>query len=48
MAHQQYQNCIDACNACAAECEHCVTACLDEVNVDEGCQCICREHSMTH
>ncbi|MFN0050506.1 MAG: four-helix bundle copper-binding protein [Cytophagales bacterium] len=26
MSHQQFKVCIDACNDCADECEHCATA----------------------
>ncbi|ASQ46173.1 hypothetical protein clem_08105 [Legionella clemsonensis] len=33
MPHQKYQSCIDACNACTVECEHCTTACLQESEV---------------
>ena len=30
---QQYQSCIDACNACADACDMCSTACLQEDDV---------------
>ena len=40
MAHQQYQSCIEVCNACAAACEHCATACLAEDDVKAMARCI--------
>jgi hypothetical protein len=35
-----YQSCIDACNACAVECEHCASACLQEEEVKMMARCI--------
>src|SRR5437867_10283546 len=40
MPHQQYQKCIDACNDCAVECEHCASSCLQEDKVQEMARCI--------
>lgn len=40
MAHEKYRDCIEACNACAIECEHCATACLHEDNVKMMARCI--------
>lgn len=40
MPQQKYQNCIEACNDCAAQCEHCASACLDEDMVQELTRCI--------
>ena len=37
---QQYQSCIDACNACAAACDMCSTACLKEDDVKMMARCI--------
>ncbi len=28
MAHEQFKSCIEACVACAQECEHCGDACI--------------------
>lgn len=51
MAHERYRSCIDACYACAAECDHCATACLYEpdpktmaecVKLDIDCAEVCR------
>lgn len=51
MAHAQYANCIEACNACADACDHCAGACLKEPNpkpmarciaLDMDCAAICR------
>jgi ferredoxin len=33
MAHEKYQQCIDACNECVAACEHCAVACLHEEDI---------------
>jgi len=33
MSHEAYQDCIDACCECAAECEHCFEACLKEKEI---------------
>ncbi|MDB4896757.1 MAG: four-helix bundle copper-binding protein [Firmicutes bacterium] len=38
--HEQYQSCIEACQQCEIECEHCVTACLEEADVAERTHCI--------
>jgi hypothetical protein len=40
MSHQQFQDCIDACTACAVACSHCATECLQEKNVGELTKCI--------
>lgn len=40
MTHQHYQSCIDACLACAIECDHCASACLNEQNVQDMVACI--------
>src|SRR5688572_26982450 len=40
MLHEKYQACIDACNDCAVECEHCAIACLGERNPKELERCI--------
>ena len=40
MTHQQYQSCIEACVACAQECEHCGDACLSEQDVAKMAECI--------
>lgn len=40
MSHKKYQSCIDACNACLIECEHCATACLSEKDIDKLTRCI--------
>jgi hypothetical protein len=51
MAHEQYHDCIEACNQCADACDHCATACLKEqdiaalarcVQLDIDCAQICR------
>ncbi|KTC66385.1 putative cysteine-rich protein yhjQ (plasmid) [Legionella adelaidensis] len=38
--HQQYENCIKACQDCASECEHCATACTQEDNCKGLSHCI--------
>jgi hypothetical protein len=38
--HQQYQSCVDACNACADACDHCSTACLKEPDIEMMARCI--------
>jgi hypothetical protein len=43
MSHQKFKECIDACLACAIECEHCATACLGEQNVNMMTTCIQRD-----
>lgn len=40
MSHEKFQSCIDACIACAIECEHCVSACLNEEDVKMLIRCI--------
>ena len=40
MAHEKYKTCIDACVACAQECEHCANACLSERDVKKMADCI--------
>ncbi|TLV01385.1 four-helix bundle copper-binding protein [Dyadobacter luticola] len=40
MINQQFENCIDACAACAVACSYCATACLNEENVAHLKQCI--------
>ena len=30
MSFKKFKLCIEACNECASECEHCVTACSNE------------------
>ena len=51
MSHEKHQNCIDACNACGALCDHCSVACLNEsdatamarcIQLDMDCAAICR------
>lgn len=40
MSHDQYQPCIEACQACANACDHCSTACLKEQDVARMARCI--------
>ena len=40
MAHEKHKQCIDACYACASECEHCATACLGEDDIEMMTRCI--------
>jgi hypothetical protein len=42
MAHERYRSCIDACAACAQECEHCGDACIGQVEMAE-CVRTCRD-----
>ncbi len=51
MHHSQYQSVIEALNACAAACDHCFDACLEEQDVkmmagclrlDRDCADICK------
>ena len=51
MAQQQFQPCIDACNACAVACDTCAAACFAEpdvkamarcIQLDTDCAAICR------
>ncbi|MGN6643065.1 MAG: four-helix bundle copper-binding protein [Verrucomicrobiota bacterium] len=44
MAHEKYQACIEACNDCAVECEHCASACLEEQDVKRMARCIALDH----
>lgn len=40
MSHQQFKSCIEACYACAATCDHCASACLQEDDVKMMARCI--------
>lgn len=40
MAHEQNKQLLDALNNCAAECNHCTTACLEEQDVQMLTKCI--------
>ena len=40
MSHEKFQSCIDACLACATECEHCASACLNESDIQMFARCI--------
>lgn len=40
MVNEVFQDCIDACYACAAACDECSTACLDEQDVRMMARCI--------
>ena len=40
MAHEQNHELLNALNICAAECNHCATACLDEKDVKMMARCI--------
>ena len=40
MSHEKFKSCIDACYACASECDHCATACLQEDDVKKMAKCI--------
>lgn len=40
MSHKTYESLISALNNCAAVCNHCITACLDEVDVKMLSNCI--------
>jgi|SRR4051794_8632150 hypothetical protein len=40
MSHDEMRSCIDACNECALECEHCANACLNEPDVKMLARCI--------
>lgn len=40
MPHTENQKLIDALNACALDCEHCASQCLDEDDVDMLTRCI--------
>jgi len=38
--HEKYASCIEACYACAVECNHCAAACLQEEDVKMMARCI--------
>ena len=38
--NQKFASCIEACYACAAECNHCASACLGEEDVKMMARCI--------
>lgn len=40
MAHDRFKSCIEACNECALECDHCATACLGEPDPKPMARCI--------
>lgn len=40
MAHQQFEDCIQACAACAIACSDCATECLKEEHVSHLTKCI--------
>ena len=40
MAHAEFASCIEACNACALECDHCSVACLAEDDPKAMARCI--------
>lgn len=40
MSHEQNKHLLDVLNNCAAECNHCATACLDEQDVKMLAKCI--------
>lgn len=40
MHHSHFKSCIDACYACAAACDHCSIACLQEDDVKMMSRCI--------
>jgi hypothetical protein len=40
MSHEQNQGLMDALAKCAAECNHCATACLDEKDIKMLARCI--------
>ena len=51
MAQQQFESCIEACNACADACDYCAVSCLQEqdpkmmarcIALDMDCAQICR------
>jgi len=44
MTHQDYLECIDACNRCVVASAHCATACLQEENVQALRRCIQLDH----
>jgi hypothetical protein len=40
MPNENFQECIDACNACALACDQCAAACLGEDDVKMMARCI--------
>ena len=42
MAHEKHKSCIDACVACAQECEHCGDACIGHAEM-ANCVRTCRD-----
>lgn len=40
MSHERFKSCIDACLACAIECDHCASECLHEKDVATMVRCI--------
>jgi hypothetical protein len=40
MANQQFQSCIEACNACAEACDYCAVSCLQEPDPKTMARCI--------
>ncbi|MEO7531605.1 MAG: four-helix bundle copper-binding protein [Sediminibacterium sp.] len=40
MGHEKQQSMIDAMNDCATECNHCISACLEEQDVASLARCI--------
>lgn len=40
MNRQQFESCIEACNACASACDMCASACLNEDDVKSMAACI--------
>ena len=40
MSHQNLESCIAACSACAVECYHCSSSCLNEMDIKMFARCI--------
>ena len=40
MAHEQFRTCIEACCACATECDRCAIACTNEADPKPMARCI--------
>jgi len=40
MPHEKFQSCIEACYACAAECDHCAVWCLSEQDAQSLARCV--------
>ena len=40
MAYNQYKDCIEACLACAAVCDHCASSCLREEHMHMMTKCV--------